>query len=837
MRFILCLLCYAWLFVNSQTTFEKHYGSPPYDEHCSKMLPTDDGGFYLGCTSVTDPEKGADIWLIRVGQYGDTLWSRKIGNEHNEYLDDMIYSDGSLVITGRVTLGNSQKGDLFCVMTDLTGNILWYKTYPYIRDRRGFQIVRANEGFFIAGTIEDNNNIGKYNIQLQKIGGDGSLQWNYEINPGDDISFITFEALNDGTNFLTATTTNVTFPSILYHLDTNCNIIWQGTLSNSFRITQARQVVDDQIILGGYNYINGNFTPAVNCIDFNGNILWNIDFPVTSISYSSIDVIIPGSGNTFALVVFLDMINSVQTHLWVVSKDGLTSTHSLLNSVGENSFFYTGIEMPDERLWFAGQTYDLSGSADVILKETDKQISFQNTKVFGISDEPGSEGGYRVFQTSEGDYLIAGYKYVYDGEYGNRQSCWVLKVNSFGQLIWNKLLSTPGQSQSWDIIESNSGGYLIFSSGYDSDGWFVRIDKLNKSGVGLWHSVIRAEPVNVFGSMIELEDGKIIIGTTITNPSNFVRNPAVILLNSMGDSLETHFYDLGDAICYDMIKANDNGFLMSGRIPIPGKSSDVLVMKIDGNFGMEWYRNYGCIASERSTSLIQTTDGVIYSYGLVYFNGSEKSLILKLNSSGDSLGSSYVGDPQNYSLRGYRIIETADNELVVVSVKNFQPQNMNNRLGCISKFDRQLNLLWERDFGHSLALIPYDIKTTTDGGFIICGIGYYSFFGNEAYLLKTDKFGFANADTQIKLQSDNPLLLYPNPSGGSVFVESIFGEGEKVCIEIIDMAGKVRRRSDFLIEESTRDLKIDLESVPDGVYILTLKSGSNKYSTKFILRK
>jgi len=837
MRFTLCLLFYTCLFVSSQTTFEKHFGSPPYHEYCSSMLPIDDGGFYLGCISVVDPEKGADIWLIRFGQSGDTLWSRKIGSANNENLTDMIYSDGSLMFTGRVTVANSQKGDLFCVMTDLIGNVLWYKTYPSIRDSRGFQIVRAAEGFFVAGTIEDNSNNGTYNIVVMKVSGDGTMQWNYEINAGENISFINFEALNDGTYFLTATTTNVSFPSYLYHLDSNCNTIWQGTLANGLRVTKVSQIINNQIIMGGYTYTNGDFTPAVNCIDFSGNTIWSIDFPATTTSYSSIDAIISGSGDTFSMVVFLDMINSIQTYLWVVSKDGLGSTHMLLNNIGENSFFLTGIELPDERIWLAGQTYEISGSADVILKETDKQISFQNTKVFGISDEPGYEGGYKVFHTSEGDYLIAGYKYVYDGEYGNRQNSWVLKVNPFGQLIWDKLLSTSGQSQSWDIVESNSGDYLIFSTGNDSVGGFVRIDKVNKSGEDLWHSVMRVEPLNVFGSLVELEDGKIIIGTTLTNPSNFSLNPAMIVTSSLGDSLDTHFFDFSNAICYNLIKANDNGFLLSGSMPIPGKSSDVLVIKVDENFGLAWYRNYGTTASERSTSLIQTADGVIYSYGLVYSYGSEKSMILKLNSSGDSIGSGYVGDPENYSLRGYRIIETSDNELVVVSLKNYQPQNMNNRLGCISKFDKQLNLLWERDFGHSLALIPYDIKATTDGGLIICGIGSYSFFGSEVFLLKTDKYGFTNAQPLIKLQSDNALLMYPNPSGGSVFVESIFGDGEKVCVEIVDMAGNVRMRSDFFIEEPTRNLLVNLESMPDGVYILTLKSESRRYSSKLIIRK
>jgi hypothetical protein len=69
----------------------------------------------------------------------------------------------------------------------------------------------------------------------------------------------------------------------------------------------------------------------------------------------------------------------------------------------------------------------------------------------------------------------------------------------------------------------------------------------------------------------------------------------------------------------------------------------------------------------------------------------------------------------------------------------------------------------------------------------------------------------------------NSIEVYPNPTGGQLFIERSSETTQKVHLEIFDYTGKSVLRSS-LQEEDNREL-VDLSKLRSGVYLLHIKMG------------
>ena len=106
-----------------------------------------------------------------------------------------------------------------------------------------------------------------------------------------------------------------------------------------------------------------------------------------------------------------------------------------------------------------------------------------------------------VQQTTDGGYVVAGYTWLSDGDVcGNhcQWDYWVVKLNESGNLVWQKCLGGRQDDYAQDVQQTKDGGYVVAGHACSNDGdvsgnhgnfdyWIV---KLNSTGNLVWQKCL-----------------------------------------------------------------------------------------------------------------------------------------------------------------------------------------------------------------------------------------------------------------------------------------------------------------------------------------------------------
>jgi len=99
-----------------EEVWEKYFSGQNHD-FLSATVNTQEGGFLLSGTSYSskgldkkeDSRGGSDIWLIRLGEFGDELWQKTIGSTSDEEARAVIQTtDLGFFVAGNVAFGSAQ---------------------------------------------------------------------------------------------------------------------------------------------------------------------------------------------------------------------------------------------------------------------------------------------------------------------------------------------------------------------------------------------------------------------------------------------------------------------------------------------------------------------------------------------------------------------------------------------------------------------------------------------------------------------------------------------------------------------------------------------------------
>ena len=164
---------------NGNAVKTKTYGGSAYSQAFS-VEPAADSGYvvagYIQKTSTSD----RDIYLIKINNASDTLWTRSIGaksTNQNDSVNDAAFgvvaaADGGYFLTGTLNGYTSNGGRIFLMKVSSTGHQLWTKTYAM---GIGFSLtLTGDNGIAISGSLQEGSS---QDIILIKTDADGNLLW------------------------------------------------------------------------------------------------------------------------------------------------------------------------------------------------------------------------------------------------------------------------------------------------------------------------------------------------------------------------------------------------------------------------------------------------------------------------------------------------------------------------------------------------------------------------------------------------------------------------------------------------------------------------------------
>lgn len=157
------------MYENGDTVWTKTYGGTGADHGYCVELSSDQGYVITGMT-MSSGAGGTDVWLLKTDQNGDTLWTRTYGGTFNDLGRSLqIKSDQGIIIGGYTYSFGSGHHDFWLISTNTSGDTLWTKTVGGSDYDFCYSVAQtADHGFIASGTTRSFGSV-DYNLYIVKI--------------------------------------------------------------------------------------------------------------------------------------------------------------------------------------------------------------------------------------------------------------------------------------------------------------------------------------------------------------------------------------------------------------------------------------------------------------------------------------------------------------------------------------------------------------------------------------------------------------------------------------------------------------------------------------------
>ena len=382
----------------------------------------------------------------------------------------------------------------------------------------------------------------------------------------------------------------------------------------------------------------------------------------------------------------------------------------------------------------------------------------------------GDERATDIQTTDDEGYIIAGYTDSGSSEYSNYL---IAKLDYFGDIIWQKEYGGKDFDEALSIQTTNDGGYIVAGttessdgdvSGAhgDEDGWII---KLNSNGDIEWQKCLGGSSRDYANSIRQTFDGGYIVaGSTESSDGDVIGSPGdtdgwIVKLSNIGDIEWQKLYGGTNADCaYSIQTTNDGGSVVAGITEsndgdVFGNHGDwdAWIMKLDHEGGLEWQKCLGGSSRDYANSIRQTFDGGYIICGgtesndgnVIGYHADEDGWVVKLSASGavewqkcvggskyDRLGSIQAAEDGGYIAAGYTKSNDGD-----VSGNNGGYDAWVVKLSPIGDLEVQKCL------GGNYA---YSVQCTNEGGFVVAGMAEavrYTVRSEDCFIVKLSPIG------------------------------------------------------------------------------------------------
>jgi hypothetical protein len=353
------------------------------------------------------------------------------------------------------------------------------------------------------------------------------------------------------------------------------------------------------------------------------------------------------------------------------------------------------VQTSDEGYAIAGYTSSFSDDSSVLcwLVKVDSSGNMEWNKTYGgqgnISPIAGS---IAMVQTSDGGCALSCYT---QGTFGDEihTGFWLVKVDSSGNMEWNKTHWREGHNVAYSLVQTSDGGYAIAGEARGGDVWLVKTDS---EGNIMWNRTYGGSDFDYAKSLVQTTDGGYALaglkGLGFWSNTSGAWLPVVWLIKTdIAGNIEWNQTYGGEGTKYvqPLVQTTDGGYAMAGSTNAFGAGgSDFWLIKTDSSGNLMWNKTYGGADGDRALDLVQTSDG---GYALAGFT--------------QSFGAGVVD---------FWVVKT----------------------------DPSGNMQWDQIYGGPDSDSAWAIVEATDGGYAIAGSTISFGAGkNDAWLIKTDEYG------------------------------------------------------------------------------------------------
>jgi hypothetical protein len=469
----------------------------------------------------------------------------------------------------------------------------------------------------------------------------------------------------------------------------------------------------------------------------------------------------------------------------------------------------------------------------------------------------GQEKLKTIVVTKDGGYMIAGSSTSNksseksENGYGNLDY-WVVKLNSKGEIEWQRTFGGLYYDELKSIEQTKDLGYIVGgvsnspASGNksensigNSDYWILKLDS---KGEIQWQKTIGG----VLEDQLSLvhqsaqDDGFLLAGNSNSEATKSKKNKNengsdfwIVKLDSQGTKVWEEKYNIGDVdILTSMIENKDYSILLGGyaQSEIYGTSrkeqngiNDYVAIKISDKGEELWRKFVGSAGEDVLQKAIETRDGGYLFAGTS--NPTKPNSIPILSKNTSKKGNSLLQNNEKVN----EVTNTISNS--VNETKDKANSLYNNSVGDLSKKVNEKT-------GLNKEIISTPNNPLNGGLSLGSGKNQLPLANNKPIPPSKDKkTSFGSTDFWIVKIKDNDkqsvdkiaIEALPNPA--VTFTNVIVGyDFEEGTATLVDLSGRVLK--EFTIKERT--VPVDLQGLPDGIYIVNIKTEKQSDGVKII---
>jgi gliding motility-associated-like protein/uncharacterized repeat protein (TIGR01451 family) len=377
----------------------------------------------------------------------------------------------------------------------------------------------------------------------------------------------------------------------------------------------------------------------------------------------------------------------------------------------------------------------------------------------GRAVEPTSDGGYIVagYTDGPGGDVTGFHNPYYTVDF------WVAKLDFLGDIQWAKCLGGSGSEEAWTVRQMKDGGFIVAGETNSTDGdvtgvprggtdvWVV---KLNSAGDIQWQKRYGGSGNDHVYAMQVTPDGGVIMAGDAESGGGDVKNYKgatdfwVLKLDVSGNlQWASAFGGSLDEVANSVDVTTDGGFIITGyTLSADGdvtsnhssneRAEDIWVIKLDATGRLLWQKCLGGLGRDIGYAVRATPDGGAAVTGsttsidgdvtgdhILAGTPSVDCWVVKLSQVGAIEWQKCYGGSRTDI--GYSIDRTTDGGFVVAGTTASTDGDVSCVVGeedyWVLKIDAFGRLLWQKSIGGRGSEEAYSIRTTADGGCIVNG--------------------------------------------------------------------------------------------------------------------
>lgn len=389
----------------------------------------------------------------------------------------------------------------------------------------------------------------------------------------------------------------------------------------------------------------------------------------------------------------------------------------------------------------------------------------------------------------------------------------LVKLNGDGDTLWTRRYWQEGANTIKAVHQTSDSG-IVFTGKFDNNRVFI--GKVNRLGVTQWSRIIDwwtwASPQDVR----QTSDGGFVALATLWPEAG-----ALMRLSSVGDTVWTRRIVPLDSGMFSRIhETPDNGCVIAGTGYHLG-NREMVLSKVDAAGNVVWTRGY--LWSASVTGLDAAPVGFVLSSYVWVASGYYRTLLLKVNDTGDSLWSA--------------VADSTDGGCDVLAVSG--GYLIGDSHGGLTKIQEDGQLGWRRRYEWPLGTLG-QMRQTPDGGFILCG-----YCGIEViqtcsplvvrYSVELDapELPTTAVPTSVTLYTN-----YPNPFNPTTEIRFDLPHEVHTTLKVFDVLGReVATLVEGRMNAGEHRVRFDGTNLPSGVYFYRMVTDRSSQTKKMLLLK